>query len=217
MSLDEMRVAYRRGTLLEELLGTDPFAALTAWLREAADAGAREPNAMALATVDDQGRPSLRMVLCKGVDDHGIVFYTNLGSRKAIDMERTSRAAATFWWEVGERQVRIEGRVERVSDAEADAYFARRPRGSRLGAWASPQSRPVAGREELERRLEEVRRRFGEDDPVPRPDFWGGYRIVPDRIEFWQGREDRLHDRVVFERAEEGASGAAWRQVRLAP
>ncbi len=214
MRMDQMRVDYRRGTLLEERLGDAPIVAARAWLDEAAEAGAPEPNAMALASSDADGRPSVRMLLCKGLDERGLAFYTNLASRKAVELQRVPFAAATFWWPGLERQLRVEGPVGPVASDEADAYFAQRPRGSRLGAWASPQSRPVADRAELEGRLAETRDRFGPDGPVPRPDFWGGFRIVPDRIEFWQGREDRLHDRVRFERA---TPEGAWRRVRLGP
>ena len=207
-----MRVDYRRGTLLEERLGEEPIAAARAWLHEAAESEAREPNAMALATCDAGGRPSVRVVLCKGLDERGLAFYTNLASRKAEELERVPFAAATFWWAQLERQVRFEGRVEPVAADEADAYFERRPRGSRLGAWASPQSRPVADRAELERLLEETRARFAADVPVPRPDFWGGYRIVPDRIEFWQGGRDRLHRRLDYRRDD-----GHWSWRRLQP
>lgn len=210
--VSRMRTAYRRSRLDARDLGDDPLTALTAWIEDAARAGMVEPNAMALATSDEAGRASLRMVLCKGVDARGLAFFTNLESRKGRELAARPWAAATFWWDRTERQVRVEGPVEPVPDGEADAYFATRPRGSRVSAWASPQSRPLADRAELERRAEEAEARFADRDDVPRPPHWGGFRIVPSRIEFWQGRDDRLHDRVRFER-ERGA----WRVERLAP
>jgi pyridoxamine 5'-phosphate oxidase len=212
MSVSQMRTAYGRGRLDPDTLGDDPFATLTAWIEQAADAGTIEPNAMALATVGEDGRPSLRMVLCKGVDARGVTFYTHLESRKGRELERRPGAAATFWWERLERQVRVEGTVERVPAEEADAYFASRPRGSQIGAWASPQSRPVEDRAALERAAAEAQARFPEGTPVPRPPGWVGFRVAPTRIEFWQGREKRLHDRIVFTRAGDG-----WETERLAP
>ena len=212
MSVSQMRTAYRQGRLDPGSLGADPFAALTSWIEQAADAGTVEPNAMALATVGEDGRPSLRMVLCKGVDARGLTFYTHLESRKGQELQRRPVAAATFWWERLERQVRVEGPVERVPVDEADAYFASRPRGSQLGAWASPQSRSVDDRADLERAAAEAEARFPEGTPVPRPPGWVGLRVAPTRIEFWQGRENRLHDRIVFTRVEDG-----WKTERLAP
>ena len=167
---------------------------------------------MALGTCDAAGRPSVRIVLLKGLDARGFAFYTNLESRKGRELAANPRAALTFWWDVLERQVRIEGSVERVADDEADRYHASRPRGSRLAAWASPQSEPIPGREVLvERQADADARHPGE--VVPRPPFWGGFRVVPERIEFWQGRPDRLHDRIRFERE----PGGSWRRERLAP
>jgi pyridoxamine-phosphate oxidase len=212
--LASMRKGYTVGALDAATLGNDPLAALERWIVEAAEVGALEPNAFALASVAENGSPSLRFVLCKGVDAAGISFYTNLESRKARELDGRGLAAATFWWDVLERQVRLEGVVARVPDTEADAYFASRPKGSRVGAWASPQSQVIAGREELERRAAEAEERFAGGGDVPRPPFWGGYRITPVRMEFWQGRESRLHDRIAFER---DADGAPWRTVRLAP
>jgi pyridoxamine 5'-phosphate oxidase len=212
MSVSQMRTAYTRGRLDEGTLGGDPLAALAAWIEEAAAAGMLEPNAMALATADDLGRPSLRMVLCKGVDARGVAFYSHLASRKGRELEAHPVAAATFWWDRLERQVRVEGPVAQLPADEVDAYFASRPRGSRLGAWASPQSRPVADRAELERAVAEAEARFADGAEVPRPPGWVGFRLAPSRIEFWQGRESRLHDRIVFTRRRDG-----WETVRLAP
>jgi pyridoxamine 5'-phosphate oxidase len=167
---------------------------------------------MALATASADGRPSVRTVLLKGVDDRGFIFYTNYQSRKAHDMEATGRASALFFWRSLERQVRIDGTVERISPAESDAYFATRPLDSRLSVYASKQSEPIESREVLEDVFDRVKRTYG-DGPVPRPDWWGGYRIVPDEFEFWQGRESRLHDRLRYVKSGDGS----WRRERLAP
>lgn len=162
-----------------------------------------EPTAMALATVGESGAPSLRMVLLKGFDERGFTFFTNLGSRKARELEVNPVAALCFHWQPLEVQVRVEGRVEPVSTAEADDYFATRPRGSQIGAWASRQSQLLARREELQERIAEVEARF-HGEPIPRPAFWSGFRVVPERIEFWYGRASRLHDREVFSRGTDG-------------
>lgn len=205
-----MRREYGAGELNENDAGSDPFELFEAWMAHAMGAGLVEPTAGALATCED-GRPSCRMVLLKGADRRGFAVYTNFESRKAREMEGAGRAALTLWWDKLERQVRIEGTVERVSDAEADAYHASRPRPSQLAAWASPQSRGITDRAELERRVHEVESRFQVAD-VPRPPHWGGFRIVPETIEFWQGRRDRLHDRILFRRVE-----GSWVRSRLAP
>ena len=170
-----------------------------------------EPTAFALATVNAEGQPSVRMLLLKDVDDRGFVFYTNLESRKATDLGINPRAAMTFHWSPLERQVRIEGTVTRVSDAEADAYFATRPRGSQIGAWASRQSRPLEAATELDARVSEYEKKF-EGRDVPRPPFWSGFRLLPSSIEFWKGRPSRLHDRQLFTREGEG-----WRVTPLYP
>ncbi len=189
----------------------EPCELFAAWYRMALDAVAIEPTAVALATVDGEGRPAARMVLLKGFDASGYVFYTNFASRKGAELDARPHAALLFWWPPLLRQVRIEGRVERVADTEADAYFATRPRGSQIGAWASPQSEPLANRAELEARVAAEAARHG-DGEVPRPPFWGGYRLVPDAYEFWQGCPDRLHDRVHYRLA-----GDTWQRTRLAP
>lgn len=181
----------------------DPFALFDAWYREARTTEPNDSSAMALATVGADGQPSLRMVLLKGYGAEGFTFYTNRESRKAGELEATPRAALLFHWKSLRRQIRIEGAVSRVSDAESDAYFASRSRDSQLGAWASDQSRPLADRATFEDRYEAMRARFDGGD-VPRPPHWGGYRVVPEHIEFWIDREHRLHERRVFTRAGDG-------------
>ena len=192
----------------------DPFDAFVAvWdcVRATAPDGF-DPATIALATVDLEGRPSARMVLVRGVDRDGFVFYTNYASRKAADLDRNPHAALCGFWFWLKQQVRVEGRVTRATAAESDAYFASRPRGSQLGALASPQSAPIGARADLEARVREVEARFPEPSTVPRPPFWGGFRLVPDRVEFWEEGPDRLHDRVVFTRTPGG-----WARTSLAP
>ena len=190
----------------------DPHALFDQWLGEAEPLEPNDPNAVTLATATADGRPSARVVLLKGHDSHGFVIYTNRQSRKADELESNPRAALLFHWKSLRRQVRVEGSVSRVSDAESDAYWASRSRDSRLGAWASDQSRPLDARETFETRVEEARARF-EGGDVPRPDHWGGYRVVPERIEFWQDRAHRLHERRVFTHLADGG----WDEGMLYP
>jgi pyridoxamine 5'-phosphate oxidase len=197
--------------LRESDVDPDPIRQFSTWFEEAMAAGAIEPHAMALATSTLDGRPSVRIVLLRGCDERGFTFFTNYESRKAIEIESNPRAALVLHWHELERQVRIEGQVERVSAAESDAYFQSRPVGSRLGAWASRQSEVIASRESLEARFKEAASRYP-DGEVPRPENWGGYMLVPDVVEFWQGRPNRLHDRLLYTRR-----GNRWLVDRLAP
>ena len=197
--------------LLETTVAADPLAQFTGWLAEAEQAGLVEPTAMALATVDASGQPGLRMVLFKGLHEGGLCFYTHYETRKAAALAANPRAAATFWWDRLERSTRFEGRVHKLPPAMAEHYFHSRPRGSQIGAWTSQQSQVVASRSALEARLAETEQRFA-DGPVPLPPFWGGYVLVPERIEFWQGRLNRLHDRLCYQR-----SPAGWDLQRLEP
>jgi len=192
---------------------TDPFGLFAEWFAEAKAAEINDPDAMALATVDPSGLPDVRMVLLKGADARGFVFYTNEGSAKGSELLSMPKAAIVLHWKSLRRQIRVRGDVERVSAAEADAYFASRSRPSQLGAWASEQSRPLDARETFEARYAEVEQRF-EGKDVPRPPHWGGYRIVPVQIEFWMDRPYRLHDRIRFTRE---STGGAWQKTRLYP
>ncbi len=187
----------------------DPIAQFNSWYREAELAEPKNPGAMSLATATPDGRPAARMVLLKGCDAEGFVFYTNLKSAKARELDANPLASLCFYWKTLGRQVRVDGRVERVSEDEADAYFATRARGSQIGAWASDQSQPLASRELLDHRAEEYQSKYASGD-VPRPPFWSGYRVVPERIEFWTERADRLHDRQLFERDGDGAWQESW-------
>ena len=209
--LARLRKEYTRAGLKESDADPDPVEQFRRWFDEALAADLHEPNAMALATSTPGGSPSARIVLLKGFDERGFVFYTNYEGRKSGELETNPYAALVFYWGELQRQVRIEGRVSRIPDRESDAYFAGRPRGSQLGAWASEQSRPVGDRSTLEERVRELEVEY-EDREVPRPPFWGGYRVEPETIEFWQGRENRLHDRLRYSRA-----GDLWERERLQP
>jgi len=210
MNVSDLRQEYMRAGLLEAHAHPDALRQFDMWLREAVQAGLPLPNAMTLATVDAAGAPDARIVLLKGLEHGGFAFYTNYRSRKARELEAHPAACLVFQWSELERQVRIQGAVEKVGAAESDAYFASRPLGARLSAWASSQSDTVPSRNVLEAAMAEAGKRFG--NAPPRPPHWGGYRVMPQRMEFWQGRADRLHDRLLYTRA-----GAGWRIERLAP
>jgi pyridoxamine 5'-phosphate oxidase len=212
-NLAELRREYHREALTEADVDPDPLRQFERWLQEAIRAELPEPTAMTLATVGADGRPAARIVLLKGVGPEGLVFFTNHDSRKGRELAIHPDAALLFHWVELERQVRIEGTTSRVAAAESDAYFASRPRASRLGAWASPQSRTIPDRAWLEREFATVAARHGgESEAVPRPPFWGGYRVLPLLVEFWQGRSSRLHDRIAYRR-----DGPRWQIERLAP
>lgn len=210
--LDDVRKEYQRGSLSEADIDSDPMAVFDAWLTAAVAAGLREPNGMTLATVSAAGRPAARVVLLKGFDARGFVFFTNYESRKGRELAETPYAALTFWWGELERQVRIEGHVTQLEDAESDAYYASRPHGAQLGAWVSPQSRVIPDRALLEQRLAALEQEYAGRTPA-RPPSWGGYRVKPEVIEFWQGGLHRLHDRLRFTRQPAGD----WKIERLAP
>jgi pyridoxamine 5'-phosphate oxidase len=207
-----LREQYTRAGLEESDTDPNPIEQFRIWFDEALATNLHEPNAMIVATATPDGRPSARVVLLKGFDERGFVFYTNYEGRKGQELEANPYAALLFYWGELERQVRLEGRVGRIPAEESDAYFAGRPRGSQLGAWTSEQSRPIKGRGALEKRLRELEAEY-EGREVPRPPFWGGYRVEPETMEFWQGRENRLHDRLVYRRSEDGG----WRRERLQP
>jgi pyridoxamine 5'-phosphate oxidase len=216
MNLADIRLTYAQRALSEAETDPDALRQLEQWLREAI-AKVEEPTAMVLATVSAEGQPSARVVLLKALDalaPGGLTFYTNYESAKGRALQQEPRAALTFFWPALERQVRVEGVVERAPAEQSDAYFQSRPRASQLGAWASPQSQPVPDRAFLEGREQAVAAEFAEQDPLPRPPHWGGFILRPMRIEFWQGRPSRLHDRIVYER---GADGHTWQRTRLAP
>lgn len=214
MSFIDERTDYGQRTLGEDDVGDEPMAEVARWIEHAEASGVPEPHALSLATVDEQGFPSARIVLARRVDARGVVFFTNYESRKGHELAATGRAAMVFFWPDLERQVRVEGTVTRLPGDESDAYYLGRPLGSRLGAWASPQSKPIQGRAELEDLYTKAEHTLGE--APPRPPFWGGYLLAPTRVELWQGRKSRLHDRLVWRR-EAGATGTAWIRERLAP
>ena len=211
MDLASLRAEYALGGLHESDLAPDPVSMFRAWMADAAASGMHEPNAMVVATVSPEGVPSSRMVLLKGVDEEGFRFFTNLGSRKGSELSANHRCSLLFPWHPLERQVRIDGVAEELAREDVAAYFATRPRGAQLGAWASRQSSEVRSREELDEAFAAMEERF--PDQVPLPDWWGGYVVVPEVVEFWQGRPGRMHDRLVYTRR----AGRGWTTARLAP
>ena len=208
----DLRIEYTKGQLSEAEVCSDPVEQFRRWFSEVQAAGIPEPNAMTLATADASGAPTARVVLLKGFDARGFAFFTNYQSRKGRELAANPRACLNFYWQPLERQVRVEGAVERVSRAESEAYFRTRPVAAQVGAWVSAQSSVIQSRAELERREAELAARFAGRE-VPLPDFWGGYRVVPHAVEFWQGRPSRLHDRLLYTRTAEGA----WKVQRLSP
>ncbi|MCS3699718.1 pyridoxamine 5'-phosphate oxidase [Salinibacter ruber] len=212
--LADLRQEYARAELSRDHVTDDPIEQFRAWFDEAEDAELEEPNAMTLATAATDGTPSARIVLLKGLDDRGFHFYTNYESRKGTDLSQNPHAALVFLWKPLERQVRIEGTVERLPAEESTEYFHRRPRGAQMGAWASPQSRVVDSRADLEENLDTVKAEYGDKDEIPRPSHWGGYVVRPTEVEFWQGRPNRLHDRLRYRRSDPAGD---WALERLAP
>ena len=213
LSLADLRVTYARESLSEADVSADPILQFQHWFDQAIEAQLIEPNAMTVATVSQDGLPSARIVLLKEVEGRGFVFYTNYESRKGRELATNPHAALIFYWAELERQVRVEGSVGKVSRAQSEAYFDTRPRGSQLGAWVSRQSHAVASKAELERKLTELEAHYKGSERVPAPEFWGGFRVTPVRIEFWQGRPNRLHDRLQYSLREDGS----WRIDRLSP
>jgi pyridoxamine 5'-phosphate oxidase len=211
MSIAGLRKEYSQASLTEADVNPDPITQFRSWFDEALKAKIAEPNVMTLATVDADRRPSARILLLKDVDERGFTWFTNYQSRKAGELARCPHAALVFYWGELERQVRIEGRVEQVSQEESETYFHSRPLQSRLGAIASAQSQPIADRQALEERFRQANEQYG--DQPPRPEHWGGYRLIPDRIEFWQGRPSRLHDRILYTKQPNGG----WQRQRLQP
>jgi pyridoxamine 5'-phosphate oxidase len=211
MSIAELRKEYTLAGLSEQDIDSDPIQQFKRWLQQALEV-VPEPNAMVLATVGHSGRPSTRVVLLKGVDERGFTFFTNYNSRKAREMSENPRAAITFYWGPLERQVCICGDITKISQQEAEAYFRSRPRGNRLGAWASKQSQVIASRAELENRMKQLEATYPDED-IPMPPFWGGYLLTPIQIEFWQGRPSRLHDRICYSKQ----AANQWKVERLSP
>jgi pyridoxamine 5'-phosphate oxidase len=212
MSISDIRREYKRETFSEKDVESNPFQQFTKWWNEAINSSIDEVNAMTLATADKQGFPTARIVLLKGYDERGFVFFTNYLSRKGREIDENPNATLLFFWKELERQIRIEGRIEKVDDKESDEYFHSRPLGSQIGAWSSPQSEVISDRSILENNVHQYELQFAGKSPIPRPPHWGGYRLIPTYIEFWQGRESRLHDRIVYQ-----FENKDWKIQRLAP
>lgn len=210
--LPDQRINYQVGALNRDDMHPDPLKLFAEWLEFATNADIKEPNAMTLATADADGNPNARMVLLKGFDENGFVFYTNHDSTKGQELADNRHAALVFWWNTLERQVRIQGGVIKMTAEESMPYYSSRPRGSRIGAWTSPQSQPITGRSVLEYRQKGFEEKFADQTDIPIPPYWGGYRVVPHTIEFWQGRPSRLHDRFRYKFAD-----GEWKMERLAP
>ncbi|MCS7188766.1 MAG: pyridoxamine 5'-phosphate oxidase [Bacteroidia bacterium] len=210
VDLQNFRQEYSKGVLIEESLPEEPFPLLLQWLEEAVQAGISEPNAFTLATADSSGQPHARIVLLKEVVVPFLFFYTNYESAKGVEIAQNPKVSATFWWRELERQLRVEGTAQKASEEKSNTYFLSRPYGSQIGAWASPQSQPIK-REELMSRWQLYMEKFAEGE-VPRPPYWGGYQILPHYVEFWQGRPNRLHDRIIYRRR-----GTSWEKYRIAP
>ena len=211
ISIADIRKEYILASLSEEVVGDDPFSFFHTWFEDAVSASIDDVNAMTLSTLQENGFPDARIVLLKGLDERGFTFFTNYESEKGVQLSKHPKASLVFHWKELERQVRVMGVAEQLTAAENDAYFASRPRASQLGAWASPQSQKIEKRELLEERYAQFEQQFTES--VPRPSHWGGYRIVPIKIEFWHGRSSRMHDRIVFEKQE----NESWSRYRIAP
>jgi pyridoxamine 5'-phosphate oxidase len=212
ISLAELRKNYTQGGLLESNINPNPLQQFQIWFQQALEAEILEPNAMTLATVNSAGKPTARIVLLKYVDENGFSFFTNYDSEKGRNLSQNPWASLVFWWGDLERQVRIEGKVEKLNSQESDQYFSSRPVGSQLGAWVSPQSKIIPSREVLDNRLEEFKKQYLAQN-IPRPEHWGGFRVIPHQIEFWQGRENRLHDRLRYRLQPDHS----WMIERLAP
>lgn len=212
MKIDKMRKSYERSTLERSHLSDHPLETFQVWWEEALQGGVPEPNAMTLATSSLDGKPRARVVLLKGVEDGGFVFYTSYISYKAEELAKNPQACLLFFWLQAERQIRIDGTIKKVNEAQSIEYFQSRPRGSQIGAWVSHQSQPIDSRLSLESKLAELEKKYENVELIPKPDYWGGYLLIPERIEFWQGRPDRLHDR--FEYLKDGEN---WKVRRLQP
>lgn len=211
-NISDLRENYQLSNLNRENLDLDPMIQFKSWFDEAMDSSIKEANAMSLATVNADGIPSVRTILLKELDDDGFVFYTNYESDKANDLKVNPNVALVFLWKTLERQVRIQGRISKVSEERSTNYFQKRPKGSQIGAWASNQSSIIQDKSELQAKVDALTKQYSEKDVLPKPDFWGGYKVIPFSIEFWQGRPNRLHDRFRYEK-----NGSGWRIDRLAP